>query len=432
MAFPVPLGQELTEAVNRDLPPPDYHVSPPKLTIWQILLGQNPEKHREKAKFMLNGAAAGMGRQPTQLEADALSEIIYKESRTISYMLPAALALAGILSWQSRASYKFPFYQPKFIKFNPNVFPHAGRPFVQGIQANLIWHNTRFFCYGIVSALFTGPVLASYGTSVAIASAARDDRLSQFRKDMQPARLISMTADQIPLSNLRAQRSKVSNTISKMEEDLRLKKRMLSMANTEKLAQDYTSQIEYVESRMREYKTFLGELDAAISRRSGQTGEGDDMSQDQQAYASLGASSSAEYQVQEPQSSSRPVYTTQSETPSSQNGWGQQSTTPGWGKADASDGLDIDDASPIAPEARSAPQSSSPTGTGSAWDRLRQSSQRQQRPSGNTWEGSQGQRGQSGDSDVSSEKDKAQRQFDEMLERERRTDDQGSGRNSRW
>ncbi|KAF3801610.1 hypothetical protein GCG54_00014826 [Colletotrichum gloeosporioides] len=426
MALSVSLDKDVFDSILKNLPPAEYHIPPPEFTIWQRLMAQKPEQHVEKIRYMLNGSAAGMGRQPTQTEVDALCEITYKEGRTLAYILPLAFLFGGVAAWKSRGTFKFPFYQPKFIKFDPEVFPSSNIPYVKGPPAKILWHNLRFVTYGMISAICTAPLLGSYATSVAIGTVARDDRLENFRKDMKPDRLISLTADQMPLKSLQSQRAKVNRTITELQRTVESRQHQLRLNQSDKNKENFTKEIEYATTRIKTLEDTLKQIDEAIARKSdNQSSQSYDDQSPTQGYSAISSSDSTAYQ--EPQDNVRPEYGTPRETPVTQSGWGQQSSSSqsGWGNSD-SDGWD--DASPVAPASRSAPES--PSG-GSAWDRLRRANQRPQAPSGNTWSGSQVQQGQSGESGTS-EKDKAQREFDEMLERERRADDQSSGRGSRW
>lgn len=129
----------------------------------------------------------------------------------------------------------------------------------------------------------------------------------------------------------------------------------------------------------------------------------------------------------------------QQQSPPSQTsaGWdSQQSSKPGW------DSDDVDDASPVA----SSQNDSSYSGGGSAWDRLRQKSQaptpqaqqqqrqrqqQQQSQQSQAWGSQQSQQskeggwGDAGDGVDRVAQDKAQREFDQMLDRERQGDSQG-------
>ncbi|KAK2766417.1 hypothetical protein CKAH01_04700 [Colletotrichum kahawae] len=431
MALSVTLDKDMFDALVKNLPPADYQIPPPHFTFWQRLMAQKPEQHVEKIRYMLNGSAAGMGRQPTQTEVDALCEITYKEGRTLSYILPLAFLFGGVAAWKSRGTFKFPLYQPKFIKFDPEVFPSSNIPYVKGPPAKILWHNLRFVAYGMTSAIVCAPLLGSYATSVAIGTVARDDRLENFRKDMKPDRLISLTADQMPLKSLQSQRVKVKKTITELQRTIESRQYQLRLNQSDKNKENFSKEIEYATTRIKTLENTLKQIDDAIARKSdNQSSQSYDDQSPTQGYPAISSSDSTAYQ--EPQDNVRPEYGIPRETPVTQSGWDQQtpSSQSGWGNAD-SDGLD--DASPVTPAPRSAPESSS---GGSAWDRLRRANQRPHSPSGNTWSGSQGQQGQSGESGTSeksfTEKDKAQREFDEMLERERRADDQSSGGGSRW
>ncbi|KAJ3945376.1 uncharacterized protein N0V96_005408 [Colletotrichum fioriniae] len=413
--------------------PPDYQIPPPQLTLLQRLLFRNPDNYSSNVKAMLDTAAAGMGRQPTQDEVNVLSQLAYKEAATAAWTVPVTVALAGVLTWQTRGTYRFPFWQPKFIKFTPDAFPSASRPLLQGRLANRAWHNTRFTAYFLLTSLGIAPFVASYATSVAMASAARDERLNQFRKDMKPERLVQMTADKMPVTALRRQRQRTAEAISQLENSL------AALPQSDEKIRETTP---LIQKRIDEYRRILAHIDAILEKR-GEGSAGDDGSAQNRDYETLSASSSTGgYSLPSESNYSSPT-SYQRDPPSSEgrSGWGsgQQSSTPQRSSSSRpSDDLDYDDASPLSPTARA--QASSSPSTGSAWDRLRQASRQPPRASGNANQSQQDEAKSAdyyaydaADKERNAEKDKAQAEFDAMLERERRGNaGQGSERNSRW
>ncbi|KAK1637017.1 hypothetical protein BDP81DRAFT_426477 [Colletotrichum phormii] len=430
--------------------PPDYQIPQPQLTLLQRLLFRNGENYSNNVKKMLDTAAVGLGRQPTQDEVNILSQLAYKEAATTAWAVPVSVALGGFLTWKTRGTYRFPFWQPKFIKFTPDAFPSASRPILQGRRANRMWHNLRFGAYMFLTSLGIGPFVASYATSVAMASAARDERLNQFRKDMKPDRLVQMTADQMPSPLLKRQRQQTAEAIRRLEESLasigtdeqvaqRVQPQNLEMflEKTREVRPQYRKKIE-------EYRKILAHIDAVLEKRGEGGSAGDDGSAQNRDYETLSASSSTgDYSLpSEPNYSSPTSYSRDPPSSEGRSGWGsgQQSSSPQRSSSSSrpSDDLDYDDASPLSPAARS--QASSPPSTGSAWDRLRQASRQPPRSSGNADQSQQGEaKGadyyayDAADKERNAEKDKAQAEFDAMLDRERRGNaGQGSERNSRW
>ncbi|KZL84994.1 hypothetical protein CI238_04075 [Colletotrichum incanum] len=427
--------------------PPDYHIPSPDLTLLQRLTFRSPERYVDNMRRMLNASAGGMGRQPTQEEVNVLCHIAYKEAQTAAWAVPVSVVLAAALTWTGRGTYRFPFFQPKFVKFSPDVFPTAKAPYLQGRLANRMWHNTRFIAYFAASSLAVAPFIGSYATSVAIATAQRDERLNQFRKDMKPERLVQTSADKMPPAVLVRQRQRTASAISALEKEVAkfpTEEEVAQKAgpeNAEKEVQGLRETVSFVQSKIAEYRRILDHLDGLIEKRS--SGGGDDASAQNQDYETLSGSSSAGGYTLPTEPNRAPPTSYSRDPPSSEGrsgwGWGQKASSSqqsGGGGGGASDDLDIDDASPLAPAAR--PQSSTQaSGSGSAWDRLRQASRQPPRASG----GAQAQQSESDvyytydavDKEKNAEKDKAQAEFDAMLERERRGGTgRGSERNSRW
>ncbi|KAF6807209.1 hypothetical protein CSOJ01_08317 [Colletotrichum sojae] len=433
-------SKELYEALEKDLPPKEYAIPPPEFPVWQS--GYWSENRRREAverftrsmEDILNGSTVGLGRHPTQDEVNAICGIIYKQNRTMDIIIPLSFTLGGILAYRGRATWRFPFYQPKFIHFDPSAYPTAQVPFIRGRFARAIWSSTRVVSYSTLSLLGVAPLMFSYTQTVSAATFARDERLRKFREDMKPERMASISTQLSSIESLRQQRTKLAGVIRKIE------KQLAAFPTEEQITQRYDPATakreierlrqgrEQAQKALTQVHEALAHVNQAIAQKEA-GGPEPDVTYQTRDYDAL--SSSAEGLP----SSYRPEYAPSQDTAAAETrpggGWGQQNS--GWGKTD-SDGLD-DDASPVAPAERSSAQSSStPTGTGSAWERLRRSSQKPSRSTDDAWS-QQNQPDSSAtdysyekaDAERASEKEKAQREFDAMLERERR----GDG-NSRW
>ncbi|EFQ33548.1 hypothetical protein CGRA01v4_13543 [Colletotrichum graminicola] len=428
---------------------PDYHIPPPELTLLQRLLFRRPERYVEHMRRVLAASAKGMGRHPTQEEVNILCHLTYKEAQTVAWAVPASAMLAAALTWTGRGTYRFPFFQPKFKKFSPDVFPTAMAPHLQGRLANRMWHITRFSAYFVFSSLAVSPFIGSYATTVAITTARRDERLSQFRKDMKPERLVKSHAETLPLATLIRHREMTAALISQLE------KHVASFPAEEEIAaqSDHPDKTEFPDRALRlaliegqrkieEQRRILAHIDKLIEKR--RDSGGDDTSAQNKDYVALSDLRTASGYTLPMEPNRAPPMSYSSEPPSSEGrpgwGWGQKGSSSQQGSSSnknnnssAFDDLEIDDASPLAPT----PRSQSSVQSGSAWDRVRQASKQPLRASG----GYQAQQSESEayytydavDKDKEAEKDKAQAEFDAMIERERRGDTgRGGERNNRW
>ncbi|KAK2049263.1 hypothetical protein LZ31DRAFT_590987 [Colletotrichum somersetense] len=431
---------------------PDYYIPPPKLTLLQRLTFRNPDKYVEHMKKTLSSYANGLGRHPTQEEVNIICHVYYKDSQTAAWALPVSGMVAAALTWRGRGTYRFPFFEPQFLRFNPNAFPTATAPLMQGRLANRMWHFTRFIPYFALSTLGVAPLFVSYASSVAVATLLRDERLSQFRKDMKAERLVKSQAAKLPLADLIHQRQHTISTIRRLEKELaktpteeEISAQSDDPDKTESLIQSRRLRVAEGQRMIEEMRRILAHINELIEKRSGS--DGDDASAQNKDYEALSASSSAGVYTLPMEPNRAPPISYSREPPSAEgrSGWGlgqkgspsQQDSSSSY--SSASDDLDIDDASPLAPAVRSQSSDQS-SGSGSAWDRVRQASKQPSRAS-RASDGAQAQQSESDayytydavDKEKNMEKDKAQAEFDAMIEKERRSGKgQGYEQNSRW
>ncbi|OLN85074.1 hypothetical protein CCHL11_06294 [Colletotrichum chlorophyti] len=444
----------LLDAVNNNLGPADYQVPAPELSLLQRLLFRDPDRYVSNTKQLLSSTALAMGRHPTQDEVNALCEITYKEARTAAWTMPLSIGLAVILSLRGRATYRFALYQPKFTKFNPDVFPSTSSPYLQGRLANRMWHNLRFASYFALSTLGIGPFIASYATSVAVATTARDPRLKNFRQDINPERIIRMTAGQLPPNILARERQKTIAAIKRIEtglsrlpteDEVRQKAPPGQVEEAVQQLRDTTARAQRDLEQLHRALAHIVEVTTERNSASEDYNSTSSQNRDYEALSGSAADSAGGHSLPtDTNSTFSPSYSR--DTPTSETrpgwGWGQQSASSQQNSSKAVDDLDFDDASPVAPTTRSTQQSSASSNSmGSSWERLRQASRQATAASGSgAWSRSQGQQDQSNDYTYDRDeaervlaKEKAQKEFDEMLERERKAEsDQASGRRSSW
>ncbi|KAK2031481.1 hypothetical protein LX32DRAFT_637286 [Colletotrichum zoysiae] len=416
---------------------PDYYIPPPKLTLLQRLTFRNPDRYVESVRRNLGAYSKGLGRHPTQEEVNVICHIFYKDAQTVAWALPVSGMVAAALTWRGRGTYRFPFFQPTLSRFNPSVFPTATAPLMQGRLANRMWHFTRFIPYFALSTLCFSPLFFSYASSVAVATIVRDERLNQFRQDMKAERLVKSQAAKLPLADLIRQRQHTISTIRSMETNLAktpTEEEIFAQSDdpdkTESLIQSRRLRLAEGQRMIEELRRILAHINELIEKRSGS--DGDEASAQNKDYEALSDSSSAGVYTLPMEPNRAPPISYSREPPSSErrSGWGlgqkgslSQQDSSSSSYSSASDDLDIDDASPLAPAVRSQSSGQS-SGSGSAWDRVRQASKQPSQASG----GAQAQQSESDayytydavDKEKNTEKDKAQAEFDAMIEKERR------------
>lgn len=152
----------------------------PTVPIWGPIFGYNNQGVKLNCAARVMGAAAIMKREPTQAEKDAIAYHTAKAYVTRAYAPPITLAVTYGFWRRGFATYRFPFHQPKPPRFNPLKFF-----FLRGGNAHWAWHGARFFLYGTFAHMTVGGLFYSYAVSVYLANMAADPRLHDFRETVK-------------------------------------------------------------------------------------------------------------------------------------------------------------------------------------------------------------------------------------------------------
>lgn len=145
-------------------------------------IGFSSRALRFKADTTLSFAEKKLGRTLHPEEAQALAYHIYKLEKSKSYYA-ATGAAAGVYRWYATmATYQYPFYKPKIESIDPNKFGP-----IKGPAANAARQTWRFGLYALVAGqmgniigqLIAQPI-AAYETSV-------DPKLEEFGREIKAA-----------------------------------------------------------------------------------------------------------------------------------------------------------------------------------------------------------------------------------------------------
>lgn len=372
----------------------------PHPPFWSPLFGQGQDWYKTNVASKVMGFSVLLRRELSQQEKEIVSYHAAKECTTRALEPPVAVALAYALERRGRANFKFPFWTPKPTTINPDFFPSQRFALVRNNMAWAAWHATRFSSYAFFCHLFLSGVFTSYAMSVWVTSMKLDPRLDSLRKTMEEL------GKQGRLGRRLGEQGTGAETWQSQSQDEDPSIRDSSFPYSSQPSEDDSTGSG---ARSEEY----GRSQANSGRFEG-TGQNRGYPRPGQGYSS--SPQDTRQQSQEP-----PV----------------------------DDNADLfDDASPIAPSARGRGGSSSGTG-GSAWDRLRSQatsgadagSQAGARSSARSWPETQRNPSQSARSsegytysaaeeDKSYAKAQAQKEFDAMLEKERRGESETRGR--RW
>ncbi|KAL7622386.1 hypothetical protein AAE478_007890 [Parahypoxylon ruwenzoriense] len=130
-------------------------------------------------------ASIGCQRRLTAEEVDATSEHATRSIRYIPYIPPIALSAAFALTWKGRRFFRVPFYTPRPPAFNPRIFPSKALPHIKGQNAIIAWHLARFTAYSVLSWLGSFFFFHSMAESSYEAHLLRDPRLVNMMQDIK-------------------------------------------------------------------------------------------------------------------------------------------------------------------------------------------------------------------------------------------------------
>ena len=180
------LGYELRGAVRRyGLPFANMPLS--GMSAW--LLYGGPMRTRVTGSFVIDtirGAENLAHRPLTQTEAEGYA---YYASRRTMYSFASsfsALWIGSLFAIYGRKTMKFPFRKSQPLERYDN-FPNRWLPVLRGNYARIAWQITRFNVYTILSLALIAPVYSSMGDSAMMVGLYRDQRTHEVTKGMAAA-----------------------------------------------------------------------------------------------------------------------------------------------------------------------------------------------------------------------------------------------------
>ncbi|KAG7105700.1 hypothetical protein HYQ45_006602 [Verticillium longisporum] len=387
------------------------------IPLWATLLGVTESQIQTSTKRVAGSISQKLSRPITQEEVASLTTISARDVVIHSLKLPIGLTMAAVIAYNGRAKFRFPFWQPQWVKTSPHVFPSLHQQVLKGQAAHYAWHMSRFVAYYFFCDLAVGSFLHSYANISNFAAMTMDPQLKALADALRRQRAGEAPSSQAPdWGRYTSRASKTELIRAKDELDAACAKAEESLRNS---ANTSPEALESGLNAIREAKTEqLRRLDEAIAAK-----EDPQQSVDQEKeYDTLAGSGPGT------PATSQSTYSTGSTKPTT---WGSGSTettqSPGWGNSGV-EGID-DDASPVAPGARGSPQG---TFSGSAWDRVRQQAAADRQQQGRVPNANAGSYGsnypyKATEKDKAEAKSQAQEEFDALLERERQVDEGKSG-----
>lgn len=117
------------------------------LPSWTLLYDRSDRTRVASILYNVVSTAQAAQRQLTAAEIDALSEHADASARKLVWVAPMTIVSSAAFIFKGMKTYKFPFYQPKMEKFNPFYFPTASKPLIKGAPASIAWHCVRSMVY---------------------------------------------------------------------------------------------------------------------------------------------------------------------------------------------------------------------------------------------------------------------------------------------
>ncbi|KAI1363398.1 hypothetical protein F5Y08DRAFT_241684 [Xylaria arbuscula] len=157
----------------------------PKLQSWSSLFGGS---YLEKTRVVLvlkriENNCNTVQRPLTAAEANAIGEHTAHAIRYYSWIQPLSITIALGISYYKRRTFSFPFYRPKMRKFDPYSFPMKQYPLFKGQRAALLWHSMRFFAYLPFAWVPSVFFCASMCDQSFLAHSQRDPRLTSLMRE---------------------------------------------------------------------------------------------------------------------------------------------------------------------------------------------------------------------------------------------------------
>lgn len=153
----------------------------PPQPFWVSLLGLE-EKQARKVATVLARRATDLGRKLNQQEIDALSVAEADGFRYLFCYKP--LGTLGALAW----TYKNRNKPSNFVgkpAFERRVFPSLTTPLLKGTYATFAWHTTKFFFYLPFTTVGAGLICGTMAARNFFSVVQQDPRLQQVRQENQ-------------------------------------------------------------------------------------------------------------------------------------------------------------------------------------------------------------------------------------------------------
>jgi hypothetical protein len=155
---------------------------PQPLPVIGTFMGFSDYAVRFKTETTLKFAEGKLGRQLYPHESQALAFHIYQLEQTKSYFAAAGAAAGTYRAYATMATNRYPFYQPKIDSMDPNKFV-----FLRGPMAQVGRHVWRFSLYLLVAGQMGSIIGQFIAQPLAAVATSKDPKLEQFGNELKAA-----------------------------------------------------------------------------------------------------------------------------------------------------------------------------------------------------------------------------------------------------
>ncbi|ETS78290.1 hypothetical protein PFICI_10352 [Pestalotiopsis fici W106-1] len=150
------------------------------LQSWAGLSGLNMQMRTNFVAANVVRLASEANMRLTQTEIDSIAETSAKNFKRGAWAAPTAALFAGAAFYHGRADYKFPFFKPVGRAwFHPQAFPTTRWTILRGSSAILVWHAARWLAYYPLFKFATTIFYSSIMKMSIAADVVKDTRLAR-------------------------------------------------------------------------------------------------------------------------------------------------------------------------------------------------------------------------------------------------------------
>ncbi|KAI0142722.1 hypothetical protein GGR57DRAFT_382776 [Xylariaceae sp. FL1272] len=142
---------------------------------------------KERANLVLwnvAGFATNAHRPLEQHEVDAVAQNTVRAHQWRSLVMPTASVVAAVATYAGRKTFRFPFYTPNPKSFSPRAFPSKHWKIAEGEKAETLWNATRLATYFTFGTIGFNILFGSIQGSTFAANVLRDDRLKAITRSI--------------------------------------------------------------------------------------------------------------------------------------------------------------------------------------------------------------------------------------------------------